>query len=403
MEVNPEHISFRTKFNRRLLQGITLLLYPFLYIIPRNKNIWIFGSNHGTKFSENSKYLFIYMNHFHPEIKSVWMTKSKEVIKELKEKNFNVCKMYGLKGFWYTFRAKYAISSHGLHDLNKITLSGAKNIQLWHGTALKNIMRNHKSLKEFTRRLTGSRKHHIIATSEEVKKKFQEIFYVKKGHVHITGYPRNDALFFPKWLEKNNKETIEYLNKIKKKTSFDKIIFYLPTWRSKNMDVDLIEDYGFDLDYLEKKLEKMNAILIIKAHPVNMDIGKDFLKNSKRVHNFPDKELPDIYPLLGKTDLLITDYSSVYFDFLLLDRQMVFAPFDIEKKKKKSFFYNYDKVTPGPKGKNWKEVIELAEKELNKDNYKKQRKKINKKFNKFNDSENSKRVSEMIFSLENGK
>ena len=82
-----------------------------------------------------------------------------------------------------------------------------------------------------------------------------------------------------------------------------------------------------------------------------------------RTHLFTEEEAPDINYLLPHTDLLITDYSSVYFDYLLLNRPIIFAPFDMESYQAidREFYEDYHLATPGPKCRNWDEVIETID------------------------------------------
>jgi len=94
----------------------------------------------------------------------------------------------------------------------------------------------------------------------------------------------------------------------------------------------------------------------------------------------------DINNILKLTDILITDYSSIYFDYLLLDKPIIFAPFDFEDYlvKDRELYYNYDEVTPGPKARNWNEVlISLKEAIENPEKYKKEREKIKNIFHKY--------------------
>ena len=111
--------------------------------------------------------------------------------------------------------------------------------------------------------------------------------------------------------------------------------------------------------------------------------------------------LPDIYPLVKFTDVLITDYSSIFFDYILLDRPVIFAPFDFKKKKKKvGFFYNYFEIVCGPITRNWNEVANEIDKSLNgKDTFKDKRHEVKSEFNKFKDGKSSKRVFELVESV----
>jgi len=216
------------------------------------------------------------------------------------------------------------------------------------------------------------------------------------NRLYVTGYPRNDALFDVDWLASNQ---CDYLDNIKSKVSFEYVITYLPTWRQfSEGDVDLFGGYGFEVSEAKQMLESLNAIFITKTHYG----GKKLNLASRgelplRVYIPSDDELPDIYPLLKKTDILITDYSSVYFDYLLLNRPIIFAAFDIEEyTREKGFYYDYDEVTPGPKAKDWPEIFRLIREIIENDQWKEEREVTCKRFNKFRDNENSKRLFETI-------
>ena len=112
----------------------------------------------------------------------------------------------------------------------------------------------------------------------------------------------------------------------------------------------------------------------------------------------------DIYSVINNFDLLITDYSSIYFDYLLSDNPIIFAPFDYDHfiGNQREFYYDYDEVTPGPKCKNWDEVLEWIVKF--KDNsmlYSAERKNIKDKFHKYQDGNSCKRVYEKILMIGN--
>ncbi|CDG65347.1 MAG: hypothetical protein PWQ15_982 [Methanobacterium sp.] len=127
-------------------------------------------------------------------------------------------------------------------------------------------------------------------------------------------------------------------------------------------------------------------------------LNKEKIKNHKydRIYLLQDEDInQDVYKILPFTDYLITDYSSVYFDYMLLNKPIIFAPFDIDDyiKNDREFYYNYNDVTPGPKAYNWKEVLKYINKIVREPNrYKDQRKIINQKFNKYNDNKNCQRV-----------
>ena len=279
-----------------------------------------------------------------------------------------------------------------------------KIIQLWHGVPLKKIAYDDKvfsfkhdeySLKWKIKVLLKNtffpflnyvnEPSLIIALSKETQDIFSQAFRIEKDKVVITGYPRNDTLL--------NNTLIEKIKPEKKK------IIYMPTFRgSVNSDFDLFLQYGFDVEKLDVFLADQNMQLHIKLHPFNhpSDELLEKLELSKNIF-FLDHDA--IYEIISEYDMLITDYSSIYFDYLLLDRPIIFAPFDKENylQQDREFYFDYEEVTPGPKAMNWDEVMKFL-KMLNEDStlYSKERKKIKDRFHTYQDDMSTERVYKAI-------
>ena len=99
---------------------------------------------------------------------------------------------------------------------------------------------------------------------------------------------------------------------------------------------------------------------------------------------------------------MITDFSSVHFDFLLMDRPIIFAPFDKEEylKDDREFYFNYDEVTPGPHAKNWSEILNYIENFVQDPTlFEEERIQVKSRFNKYTDANNCQRVFSVIENL----
>jgi len=405
--------KFRTSFlNFRLLFRKLVRHMIYVPLLPIY-SLWIFGSWFGQKFADNSKYLFLYVQQAHPEIRPVWLAHNPCVVSDLRSRGYEAYMAYSVKGFLLSMRATAVVVSTGLVDVNRYAIGRAKKIQLWHGTPLKKIgyddritrrLQEHKitKIKNILRRFLPFLGEHydlIIAPSEEVSTKLASAFKMPREKIALTGYPRNDAFFNTPWLADDNQL---YLKDVGEKTHYECLITYLPTHREEGRrDTGfLFSAYGFNISDVEALLQKYNAVFIIKTHYYNR-LRLPSGEVGQRIYTPSDEELPDIYPLLKATDILITDYSSVYFDYLLLDRPIIFAPFDLEEyvRRDRELYYDYDEVTPGPKAKNWPEVLNLIEEFMKKDEWKERREQISRRFNKFKDGESSKRVFEEITKL----
>ena len=396
---------------RYCVYALFLPVYYTSCLIPKKKDIWIFGAWFGEKFADNPKYLFLYVKKKHPEIRAIWLTHNTKVLRDLRRKGYEVYKIYSLKGFLYPMRASCTFLSHCVFDVNEIVAGKSKKILLFHGSPTKKGIYDDANFLATRNRFISKVTYRIFpfldlvsldiinVNSDENRLNIASMYRLEDSNVFACGLPRNDAFFDNHWLTANR---CDFLDNIRNKLDFRYVFVYLPTWRSKE-NVDLFEKYNFKVEILERVLDRLNAIFIIKEHhgygrksklPTNKN-------NLQRIYVLCDDELPDIYPLLKETDILITDYSTVTYDYLLLDRPIIFAPFDIDEylKEDRELYYNYDEITPGPKAKDWPEVLMLIEEIMQHDRWEQQRDEVCTRFNKFKDGESSKRVFEKITEL----
>ncbi|PID02606.1 hypothetical protein CSV67_08195 [Sporosarcina sp. P2] len=251
----------------------------------------------------------------------------------------------------------------GIYDGNHI------NIEMWHGFPLKRIgvMDSLNVNSNFLNYVETSTKNTqlVLSYSQLYTTFFNSAFPTNISKYKITGMPRNDLLF-----EENNLQKLQLVTKNKKLNRFN-IVFYLPTWRKgKNKKrVDAQREwntlFGFENEHSSKVIEmveKNNLFLIVKLHPYEYKFYKDLeLFEHNQIFLLPEDKLLEenvhLYELISASKLLITDYSSIFFDTLLLDMPIIFTPTDLkEYRQNKGFLmepYNY--FTPG------KTVLSLAE------------------------------------------
>jgi len=186
-----------------------------------------------------------------------------------------------------------------------------KRLEIWHGIPFKDVGID-------TPPLTNP---NIFCVTSE----FMKEHYVKKGYkkeiFQITGYPRNDILF-----SKPRKEDILSLLKL---PTHKKVVLYAPTWGHKT------KKELFPWKNQEKLLKsichmctKNDILFLVRPHllwkPTKKDKFYNIISKCPSIVYLPMKDYPDIYPLLSVTDVLITDWSSIAFDFMLLHRPIIF-------------------------------------------------------------------------------
>lgn len=362
-------------------QLLLLPIYWLSFITPRNKNIWLFGSTFGKRFADNPRYFYLYINEFEKKSKRpIWISKNKEIIEFLNKNNYEAYYYKSLKGIYYCLIGKVYIFDNYSKDINFWTSGGAVKINLWHGIPLKKIQsdnindkvrhpkNNLEKLKYFPRRLSDEKpSHYILAASKLTRRIFKSAF--RTDRVLTCGYPRNDLL-----LKDSEIKNIyldyeeEQLKQISSKKGL-KIILYMPTFReSEAAFFDVV-----NLCVFEEFLEKNNMLFCVKMHIKSKLISKfnNIPYNNIFVIN-PDS---DPYPFINLADMLVTDYSSIYFDYLFKNRPIIFFDYDKEiyEKESRELYFNYDLITPGIKAENMDSLMSAL---LSEDIYEKERTRI---------------------------
>lgn len=375
------------KIKRLILYILNIPLYWIAKFVPKDNRVWIFGAWFGDKYADNSRCLFEYINKNHPEIQTIWITSNKNLLDEIKNSGYKVYLKYSIPSIFYGLKAKYSIFVHSNNSDCMLFLNNGntKLIQLWHGAPIKKIGNDDKKVKDksiyksilsslFFPFLKKEIYDIFTAIGNEDSKTYKSAF--NQHNVNISGLCRNDNLF-----DKNM--TDEF------------IIMYLPTFRDNIGDkVDLFSNYNFESLKWNEFLSRSKIKLYIKMHPVNKP-KKELLDKFSNNTDICFLEEIDVAEILPKTDILITDYSSVFLDFVLTDRPIIFAPFDYDTyiNKDRELYYDYDEVTPGPKCKDWSEVLIWIEKFKNDPIlYLDERKKVKGMFHKYQDGKSCERV-----------
>lgn len=351
-----------------------------LFIRPQN-NFIIYHSF--PDFSDNCFTFFSYVLKNHKEYKNIWLISKRDKDKYNKllanyapSLDYLIVRKKSFLGLYYFCKSKYVVFTHGL--FNDINLSKKQiNINLWHGMPLKNI----GHLDNNTR---VPKSNFVIATSSLFQDIMSKAFLIKSENVVITGQPRNDLIF-------TKKHSLFDLV-CKTHTDFDKTVLWMPTYR-KSVIGDVRKDgdlEGINQFYEEKYLIKLNkfflstnSICFIKLHPMDYLDTNDFKVYTNLVFlnntNFEEKGI-SLYSVLQKTDLLLTDFSSIYVDYLLLNKPIGFliSDFDQYSNSRGFVFEDPKEMMPGEIITDKKELIPFLQKTLfkNQDNFKEERIKI---------------------------
>lgn len=354
----------------------TACLEHFGQIRP-DSHIWLFSSTDNSHYNYNSRYLFEYVKENLPEITPLFVINDPELRNSLSSKYgkqyfIETESIQGIRqalsaGVWFTSAGLPAYGT-GLHKKRLI-------INLWHGVPLKKIALLDPNLKKAARiyfkKIFSENYTCILTTSHELIPLMARSFAVSEDKIKVWGQPRNDGLF-----QKN--DCHEILGQLfPDLPEYTKTVLYAPTFRDYGQ-VQLFPFKDFDQKQLEAFLEEKNMLLFIRTHVAEQGSAAPYL--GKRIRFLGNEQAEDVTGILNIFDCLITDYSSIYIDYLLTDKPMIFLPYDRQQYLDgRGMNFDYDDVTPGPKPETFNDFLDaLSPKE---DFWKSKRTRVNRLFN----------------------
>lgn len=374
--------AIKHKTSKRILKLCGLGMYLLCSLVPKNKKLWVFTSFRQKGYLDNSKYYYEYVRDNHPEIKPVWLTKDENVLEMLKTNGDKVYKSTSARGIWTMARAKIAVTDHfRMTDYPSILgyNYGTKVVQLWHGVGLKSMgdgkkVKNTDILgvqyssdllpthsdnwkKRFSKKLKYLRKafyremfeeYFLFACpGQERIDMIGKIWNIPEENYFMAGHPRNLPMYKEVETSKN-------------------LIIYAPTYRAKSqLELETIELLLEDIPLIQKTMEKIDAKFIIRLHPHTWRNYKTkILSKIIKYNRILFDDVKDVYPDIAKYSIMISDYSSIAFDFAFLNKPVVYLCHDYDRfiNQDAGFNLDYFKHTPGPKTYSWTETLKEIKK-----------------------------------------
>lgn len=404
-DISKKNIFFRKTFRKLIYFKRKIKYLKYYYKYDVDDKMIFFEAYNGRNYACSPKALYEYMikNKKFNDYKFVWAFKNINQHKILKNKNTIVVKTNSKEYFKYLSLSKYWI----VNSLIDVSIKKKKNqiyLQCWHGTPLKKLRYDIEvkgavlnTISEIRKRndLDAIKFDYFISPSKFCTEKFISAFNLKKlGKDNIIvekGYPRNDYLFNYK------KEDIDKIKKLLKLPKGKKVILYAPTFRDNQhtSGVGYTYNLGINFDKMQKELSK-DYIILFRTHYF-VSNSFDFSKYDKFIYDV--SKYDDINDLYIISDLLITDYSSVFFDFANLKKPMIFYMYDLDdyKNNLRDFYFDLN-ILPGPIVKQEDDLIKEIKNIDNYDeSYHDKYIKFNEKFNYLDDGKSTERVVEVIF------
>jgi len=304
-------------------------------IFPKNDNILLFPVKNKDQYKDNLRFLYelaLKKSQFNCILlcygKELWDVK-------------NLVSFHSIRGILFWLNARFVFIHHGTKDIpyaESIDFTRRKLINLWHGITLKGIGFTDTKSDEVKLKKEFKSYTSIISSSKLDQLAMQKSFGLPSERVWITGLPRNDVL-----IKKNTilpEDLLEEDKWLQEKLANQKMVLYMPTWRKSKQNPRFNKKESLRLD---KILKENNCSLVVKNHPN----APPLIFEGLEVIDISASPCKEVSILLRQADILITDYSSVWVDYLLLNRPIVSYCYDFDNyMEDPGFIYNYEHIFP---------------------------------------------------------
>ena len=322
-------------------------------VVPVHRKHWVFASDYGNLYRESAKYLFEYMQMNHPDFVCTYIVANRNTFHEISAKGYPVALNFSLKGIIAIAKADAVFTTQTAHDMLYVyKKKGRCYFYLNHGQSLKKQM---AALSGEFRSSIGGKKNiafrrllnsffisgfsikdsEFVSANSEFFIPFLKLSYGDAMPIKILGMPRNDALFRK---EEMNKE--KWIDDLQGKF----VITYMPTHRKYGKGEPTPTPF-IDRPEIQHWMRQNRCVLLMKQHP-NMIAKSDAKRSSDVIMDITKLGL-DPQVIIYHSDVLISDYSSVWLDYLLLRRPLITYIYDDFEKNDAGLNIDIKKDSPG--------------------------------------------------------
>lgn len=333
---------------KNAIKGFTRLkryIYnKFFLRFPMKDNYIIFESFLGKNYSDSPRNIYEYIIENNLDYQCIWVFNDKH--RQIPG-NAKIVKRFSLAYYYYFAVSKYWINNMR-QPLHLVKREGNVFLETWHGTPLKKLVFDMKDVYSANPRykrdfyMQSRAWDYLLSPNRYSSEIFRSAFKFDNEMLEF-GYPRNDILYSPQ------KE--EIVARVKKNIGIPdnkKVVLYAPTWR----DDDFYEPgkYKFQLQLDLNKMKETLGDDYVVALRMHYFIADDINVEGLDGFAFNLSKYDDIAELYLISDILITDYSSVFFDYANLKRPILFFTYDLDKYRDqlRGFYLDFENEGPGP-------------------------------------------------------
>jgi CDP-glycerol glycerophosphotransferase (TagB/SpsB family) len=349
-------------FLRRIAGGA---IYYASHLSRRDPRVWVFGNHKG--FRDNPRYLAEHIVHTHPELEVWWIARTPAEADQARAAGLRVSMMRTRDSARIQRRAGVGFLSNAFIDLQSPYLGGALIVHLYHGTALKRILLD----MDVTRVMAGSplvramaRLHRwsiarrlgqvdlIMAAGELARERFVTAFGLPASRIPPVGTPRFDVIQGGAAYDRVVGGDLRAQLGVE---ADEHVVVWLPTWREHG-DAPWLP--RLEASAVEQAFAGTGVVMLVKTHPyADHQVYEERLPKHPRLRLLPEADV-DVNCLLRIADTLVTDYSSAFFDYALLQRPIhFFAPDTDEYRGGRGLYEPFEDLTGGRHHTAWPSLL----------------------------------------------
>jgi CDP-glycerol glycerophosphotransferase len=305
-------------------------------VVPRTGRLWVFGSGSGV--GEGALALLLHTRAENPNLRLVWLARNERDAADAEKLDIATASARGPRGFWLTLRARVVVVTHGFGDANRFGVHGAYVVQLWHGIPFKHI---HLDSPETVRipifsrfgivrrairwaYVRSARGIRLFPTASPLAAfRIRTAFGLPADRVVVTGDPRDDVLA----TQTRDGARVRVAAVLGEQELPDRLLLYAPTWRDGAEDPLIPTDA--DWDQIIEYLDQSESLLLVRSHPLGVGDYTAGVNRSSHIRLLGSNLQGDITPLLPAMDALITDFSSIAFDYSIVGGPIIFLAPDV--------------------------------------------------------------------------
>ncbi len=311
-------------------------------VVRRTPRLWVFGS--GTGVGEGALPLYRHARATLPaSVRLIWLAGSSAELEAARALGLDAEPRSGWRGFRLTMRARVLVVTHGFGDVNRFGTRGGFVVQLWHGIPLKKLQLDSPATLRVSflpdngivraalsraYRFAGQGIGMIPVSSALVATRITSAFGLPPSRVVVTGDPRDDVLLRGTAESRRTDARALLEDAVGELPAGARTVLFAPTWRDGEADPGVPSPSEWDA--IASWLDRTDSVLLLRPHRLGTGDYASGPDRSDRIQILDVSVLPEITAALPAIDMLVTDYSSIAYDFSLVGGPIVFLAPDVE-------------------------------------------------------------------------